>query len=211
MAAVCGNSTAYIVRITCKKYKKRCEMRAVVFSVFAGVCAAVIVLPGCGNCGSDSAGAAGGGDFTDAVPAAVSAEQNKKLQNKKPAEPENEADIPTPRIRIRSGSSIVLSDITVFDFNGQILLTESAPTEFILSNEGTEKLVVTSISLSAGAAGQYKVTGIVLPLSLLPGESSRFSVVFVPASKGEQKADLLIKSNDKIWPLFRLRIKGQGV
>ena len=119
--------------------------------------------------------------------------------------------LPAPKLRVKNGSSIVLSDITGYDYYGQETGVKSEPASFLLVNEGTKELIINAITLTGADMNQFKQTLPAFPVVLAPGSSSEFSVVFKPSSKGKKSAQLIISSNDVNWPAFRLLVTGKGI
>ena len=115
------------------------------------------------------------------------------------------------RLRVENGDSIILSDITGYDFNDQEINVSTLPVPFTLRNQGNAKLVIKSIELSAGDASQFVLAKPALPVTLEPDKEIKISVVFIPRSEGTKTAVLNIKSNDGVMGFFHLLMTGKGI
>ena len=116
-----------------------------------------------------------------------------------------------PKIRVKNNGSIILSDITGYDYYSQDANTKSPPVEFTVTNEGNADLVIWSLGFVSGEKDQFSLFSPQYPVTLHPGESSAFSVVFHPASKGKKTVFLKIRSNDANFGFFNLMVTGTGV
>lgn len=86
-------------------------------------------------------------------------------------------------------SSVSFTNVTVGVTNTQTVT---------ITNPGTANLTISQASL-VGAGFSY--SGLVLPLTIQPGGSSRFTVGFTPSSAGSFSASLLLNSNAPTSPL----------
>lgn len=116
-----------------------------------------------------------------------------------------------PKIRIKNNGSIILSDITGYDYYGQKVAANSEPAVFAVKNEGNANLVIWSIGFANGEKEQFSLSTPNLPVTILPGMSSDFSIVFHPDSQGKKTAYLRIKSNDAVFGFFNLMVTGNGI
>jgi len=115
------------------------------------------------------------------------------------------------RLRVINGESIILSDITGYDFFEQEVKVSTDPVPFTLRNEGNANLVIKSISFSSGDAGQFAIATPSLPVTLLPNKEIHIAVVFTPQSSGKKTAILKIRSNDSVMGFFHLLMTGKGI
>jgi P pilus assembly chaperone PapD len=76
-----------------------------------------------------------------------------------------------------------------------------------ISNPGTANLTVTQAALS-GAGFAY--TGLPLPLTVLPGGSSPFTVSFDPTAAGSFSGTLTLKNNSTTTPSVAVALTGSG-
>jgi hypothetical protein len=76
-----------------------------------------------------------------------------------------------------------------------------------LSNQGSANLSVTQ---SAGPGTGFSLSGLVLPLTLVPGQSSSFTLSFAPASSGTFTSNLALVSNAPTSPTA-ISLSGSGV
>lgn len=116
-----------------------------------------------------------------------------------------------PRIRVKNNGSIILSDITGYDYYSQDANTKSRPAEFCVTNEGNADLVIWSLGFVSGEKGDFTLSAPGFPMTLRPGASSVFSIVFHPTSKGKKTVYLKIRSNDVSFGFFNLMVTGTGV
>jgi hypothetical protein len=106
------------------------------------------------------------------------------------------------------GGSLMAQDMMVepssIDF-GKVLVDGSSVRSLMISNEGTEDLVVSSITVDNPAFG-------VDPTSMtLPADSSAsVSVTFTPESEGSMTGILTISSNDPAEPTVEVPLNGTG-
>lgn len=118
----------------------------------------------------------------------------------------------SPRIRVKNNGSIILSDITGYDYYAQDENTRSAPAEFTVTNEGNADLVIWSLGFVSGEQEAFSLNAPAsFPVTIPPGASSAFSIVFHPASKGKKTVYLKIRSNDVSFGFFNLMVTGTGV
>lgn len=115
------------------------------------------------------------------------------------------------RLRVKNGDSIILSDITGYDFYDQEINMSTQPVPFTLRNEGNAKLVIKSIEFSSGDANQFMLSRPALPVTLEPDKEIRISVSFTPRTGGKKTAVLKIKSNDGVMGFFHLLMTGKGI
>jgi hypothetical protein len=115
------------------------------------------------------------------------------------------------RLRVINGESIILSDITGYDFFEQEVKVSTDPVPFTLRNEGNANLVIKSIAFSSGDAGQFAIATPSLPVTLLPNKEIHIAVVFTPQSSGKKTAILKIRSNDGVMGFFHLLMTGKGI
>jgi hypothetical protein len=116
-----------------------------------------------------------------------------------------------PRIRVKNNGSIILSDITGYDYYAQDSSSKSPPAEFTVQNEGTADLVIWSLGFVSGEKEQFTLSSPECPVTLHPGASCSFTIVFHPDTTGKKTAYLKIKSNDASFGFFNLMVTGTGV
>ena len=81
---------------------------------------------------------------------------------------------------------------------------------FTIANRGTASLAVGKISFSGAAAAEYKVT--TPPAAdILPGESTTFTVTFIPTAGGDRSANLAIENSDSDENLYTCTLHGVGI
>ncbi|HEY1407095.1 MAG TPA: Ig-like domain-containing protein [Spirochaetota bacterium] len=116
-----------------------------------------------------------------------------------------------PKLRIKNGDSIILSDITGYDFYEQKIAEQSEPAAFTLRNEGSSNLVIKSIAFASGDFAQFMLNAPSLPVTIPPKSEVQINVVFKPESAGKKTAVLKIKSNDETIGFFHLLMTGKGI
>ena len=76
-----------------------------------------------------------------------------------------------------------------------------------LQNGGTANVTITSASVSGAG---FTTSGLTMPLTIAPGQSSTFNVVFTPSGNGSVTGSLALASNAPSSPLT-LTLSGSGV
>lgn len=89
---------------------------------------------------------------------------------------------------------------------GEIYTHQVADTTLVLTNTGTDNLVVSGISVTHSA---FNVS--TTPFSLVPGESEYLNVQFTPVGLTNYTADLILTSNDPDQGTFVISLMGAGV
>jgi Abnormal spindle-like microcephaly-assoc'd, ASPM-SPD-2-Hydin len=103
-------------------------------------------------------------------------------------------------------ASTLTASPTSFNF-GSVQLGMSQRLTETLNNAGSESVTITQAS-ATGAGFSY--TGLVLPLTLAPGQSSTFGVVFAPASAGPSNGLLSLTISGSATT-FDMALSGSGV
>jgi hypothetical protein len=103
------------------------------------------------------------------------------------------------------GPVLSLSD-SEFDF-GTILLTTPKDTTIqgLITNNGSEALTITNISIGGPDAADFIVQGMNLPLTLSPAQSKDLSIRFQPSLAGTRTAQMTFTSNAPSNPVMDLR------
>ncbi len=98
---------------------------------------------------------------------------------------------------------------TAHDFGSQQV---GVPTGkgFTLANAGDGALDIQSLAFSGANPGDFVVTGLALPTTLAPGDSSNFQIEFTPGAPGSRSATLQIQSNDPAEPTLLVQLSGLG-
>lgn len=87
---------------------------------------------------------------------------------------------------------------------------ETAVKRIIVSNRGDGDLVIDTIGVEGADASEFRVgegdrcTG----QALLPGASCTVDIVFVPLTKGDKSAELIVFSNDRVTPALSVLLAG---
>jgi hypothetical protein len=105
----------------------------------------------------------------------------------------------TQSTTIQIGGSVAPADIAVSpaSYNyGDVAVGASASRTFLVKNEGTEPLTVSSVSLSGLSRSQFAITSGSAPFTLAGGEQYSLVVDFVPTFNGTKSASLVLTSND---------------
>jgi MYXO-CTERM domain-containing protein len=93
-------------------------------------------------------------------------------------------------------------------FGQQRVNTKSAPRSVVLSNTGTEVLVIHNISIS----GPFTLDSLPsTPMSVAPGESRTFSVTYLPTLEGPDAGTLYLITNDPANSTIAVALAGTGV
>jgi hypothetical protein len=126
---------------------------------------------------------------------------NLAFANDGPTSPVN---VPLSGTAVAAGS--LAANPTSFSFGGVTVEGSQAATE-TLTNTGGVNLTVTA-AVASGAGFSY--TGLNLPLTLAPNQSTTFGVVFAPTAAGVSNGILSISSSDSSTTLD-LALSGNGV
>jgi hypothetical protein len=109
-----------------------------------------------------------------------------------------------------SGTGVAAGDLsgnpTSFSFGSVQIGTSPSQTE-TLTNTGGENLTITQASFTAAG---FSYTGLTLPLTLVPGQISSFSVVFAPTTAGASNGVLSLTVSGSATT-FDLAVSGLGV
>jgi hypothetical protein len=92
---------------------------------------------------------------------------------------------------------------------GSVLVSGFKDKTFVLKNEGTATLNITSITLG-GDISQFDLTSSGIVTALSPGASRNITVRFRPTSLGAKKAKASIHSNDPDESPFAITLSGTG-
>lgn len=77
-------------------------------------------------------------------------------------------------------------------------------------SRAVESLVISEIKISGLNPGDFQISGIQLPITLAPGESTTFVVTFKPAQAGERRADIEVFRQGSNRKLFGFGVRGRG-
>jgi Abnormal spindle-like microcephaly-assoc'd, ASPM-SPD-2-Hydin/Right handed beta helix region len=90
---------------------------------------------------------------------------------------------------------------------GNVPLGVTSSQTITLSNPGNATLDITQLT---GPGTGFGMTGLSVPLTLMPGQTAKFSVSFTPSATGNQTSSVALVSNAATSPL-RLSLSGTGV
>lgn len=117
--------------------------------------------------------------------------------------PNSPATIPLSAAGVQPLISVVPGSVNF----GNVAVGVTNTQTVTLSNPGSASLSVTQ---SAGPGTGFGLTGLVLPLTLAPGQSSSFTLSFSPASSGSFTSSLALVSNAPTSPTA-ISLSGSGV
>ncbi len=104
-----------------------------------------------------------------------------------------------------STTTVVITDLIVSSSTAQAVT---------LTNTGSAPLIITSITLSGPASGDYRLSGPCLPLGaptvMQPGTNCNIVILFTPAAVGARNATVLIIHNAAGSPLA-ITLQGRGI
>ncbi len=104
----------------------------------------------------------------------------------------------------------LINGVSSVDF-GTVNLGESfSPPTLTLHSLSEIPLTVSAIQMAGGDAGDFKVEGITLPVTLFSGGSAAFTIVFSPTGIGPRATTLRILSNDPDENPFEVQLAGKG-
>ena len=128
------------------------------------------------------------------------------------------ADSPWPKFRHDNQNTGRVTtdypDIAVTpDFHdyGSVTVGEHADKTFVVKNEGTALLSVSSTTLVGADASEFSIQSGGGSFDLNPGETRNVVVRFEPQSAGDKNVELCIDSNDPDEPHFCVPLSGTGV
>ena len=91
---------------------------------------------------------------------------------------------------------------------GEVYVDSTVAQALQLTNPGTADLVITAISLTGADSTQFSVAGVTVPLTVPPGDTTRFSVAFTPTSEGNKRAAVRLATNADTT---EIALSGRGV
>jgi uncharacterized delta-60 repeat protein len=120
--------------------------------------------------------------------------------------------LPVPEIAVFNGESTAPADertdnAGTFDFGAQ-LLGSNITRSFTIQNAGTANLNVVNVSLSGTGEFSLDLPGTLS--SVLPGDTTTFTITFSPTTEGVQTITVLIESNDVDENPFEIQITANG-
>ncbi len=92
---------------------------------------------------------------------------------------------------------------------GTVKTGKSKTKSFTIENTGGKKLEKLSVSVDGRNKGDFTVSQPAVK-SLAADKKTTFTVTFKPKSKGTKKAEIHIKSNDKVTGTFDVKVAGEG-
>ena len=105
-------------------------------------------------------------------------------------------------------TTISTSDDTDF---GTVALGGSNVHTFTISNEGTDPLLVTGITVTGANTGDFTVSGIGLPTTLVATTGTiTFMVTFTPIASGIRNATITINNDDWDESLYDFKVEGNS-
>ena len=117
----------------------------------------------------------------------------------------------SPVIGVESdGTALTSGGAPVWIGQGVVGAPAPAPVTFTLKNTGTGPLTLSEVTVEGTNVGDFVVTQPAVS-SVLPLESTTFSVTFTPAAAGERLATLKIASNDTPNSPFSINLSGYGM
>jgi hypothetical protein len=120
------------------------------------------------------------------------------------------ASTPAPALTVLEAGSTLANGGSAVAF-GAVNIGASVTNTFTVTNTGSATLVVSNVATTGADAGDFNVSGITLPASVVAGRSTTFNVVFSPLGAGARVASLQITDNDTNNNPFTLTLNGTGV
>ncbi len=90
-------------------------------------------------------------------------------------------------------------------------LGSSKTNTYTIQNIGTDPVMISSIVPTGADPAFFRVTGVSLPLTVNPGTSATFKVVFTPTTAGVKTTSLVITHNHCTEPSYTFNLEGTGV
>jgi hypothetical protein len=117
---------------------------------------------------------------------------------------------PEPEIIVKSidGNTLYPSNGTGYGFGSQISGSVSSPATFMIHNEGTTTLLITSVSINDTT--NYNLINSLDGVSITAGNSAGFSLAYMPQAVGTHAAEVTIANNDSDEASYVLNITGEG-
>jgi len=116
--------------------------------------------------------------------------------------------LPEITIKQPEGKSLI-DGVSTRDFGSRVVKTMKGKT-FTIINDGTAVLNKIAITKTGKQAKDFIIVG-PSSKSLLPGDSTKFKVVFNPSAKGKRKAVIHVASNDLDEKSFDFTVTGKGI
>ncbi|MFH1219249.1 MAG: choice-of-anchor D domain-containing protein [Candidatus Eisenbacteria bacterium] len=123
------------------------------------------------------------------------------VTNNDPSDPEVRVPV---SLHVTGAPDITVSD-SVLAY-GEVFIGVSVPETLVVTNDGTDTLVVSDVSADNG---DYTVD--VASFVLLPEEEQAVVVTFSPSAPGDRSATLTITSNDPDEPAVSVALEGEGL
>jgi len=105
-------------------------------------------------------------------------------------------EIPVPDIKVSAGGIEIPSGTGTYDFGIVQVSGSTGPVTFRIENTGTKALIVKNIKISGSEQSEFLLGTPQLPLTILSGGSSDFTIAFSPNSEGIKNATVQIDNND---------------
>lgn len=115
-----------------------------------------------------------------------------------------------PEISVEEPAGVILADGTAVTDYGSVRRGTTAARAFTIRNIGSVPLTGLSASLAVGDTGSYHIAG-APATSLAPGESTTFTVEFMPSEIATKNVVLNIESNDADENPFEINLTGSGI
>lgn len=94
---------------------------------------------------------------------------------------------------------------------GAVNVGTSVTNTFTVTNSGSATLILSNVVVAGANAGDFKVSGIILPASVAVDGSATFKVSFAPVAGCTRSATLQITNNDTNRNPFTLALTGTGL
>ena len=118
-------------------------------------------------------------------------------------------DVALDHIRIECDNPPIASPLpSSLGFASQLVGTPSGPQSVDITNTGTTALTITALNVTG--VPSFGITSSTLPITVAPNASTSIVVTFTPVIPYENKADLVIVSNDQDSPTS-VGLVGQGL
>ena len=99
---------------------------------------------------------------------------------------------------------------TALAMGNQLVTFTSAPKSVTLTTAGTLPLIINSIGFTGANPGDFSQTS-TCGGSLAPGASCTIDVTFTPTAINARAANLVISTNDPLYPLTTVALSGTGI
>ena len=120
------------------------------------------------------------------------------------------ANLPAPALTVQQNGTTLTNGANALAL-GAVNLGANVSSTFTVTNTGSASLVLSNIVATGVNAGDFTISSITWPATVLAGGSATFNVVFAPSVGGLENTALQITDNDTNNDPFTMTLAGTGV